>query len=78
MRASFEASYAELKADEPRIDQLRSEVTAELELGPVTVDQLLASLSKCLTELSPDYVLLNETATNTAPCSRDIVVRCPR
>jgi hypothetical protein len=43
-----------------RIDQLRSEVTAELELDQVAVDELLASLSRCLTELSPSYLLLNE------------------
>ncbi|MFI9456849.1 hypothetical protein [Amycolatopsis sp. NPDC052450] len=60
MRASFESSYAEMKADEPRIEQLRSEVTAELKLDLVAVDELLASLSRCLTELSPNYVLLNE------------------
>jgi hypothetical protein len=60
MRASFESSYAELKAEEPRIDQLRSEVTAELELGQFAVEELLVSLGRCLTELSPSYVLLNK------------------
>ncbi|WIX98149.1 hypothetical protein QRX60_29235 [Amycolatopsis mongoliensis] len=42
------------------VDQLRSEVTAELDLGQVAVEELLASLSRCLTELSPLYLLLNE------------------
>ncbi|SEF37271.1 hypothetical protein SAMN05421837_11399 [Amycolatopsis pretoriensis] len=60
MRASFEASYAELKEDEPEIDRLRDEATAELRLGRVAVEELLVSLSTCLTELSPRYVLLNE------------------
>lgn len=60
MRASFAASYAELKLDEPRIDQLRSEVVAELEFDQVSVEELLVSLSRCLTELSPGYVLFNE------------------
>lgn len=39
---------ATLKADEPGIDQLRHEVIAELELDEVAVEELLASLSKCL------------------------------
>lgn len=60
MRASFEASYAELKEQEPRIDELRAEVCAELELGRADVEEVLASLSASLTELSPGYVLLNE------------------
>jgi hypothetical protein len=60
MRVAFEASYAELKEEEPEIDQLRSEVAGELELGQVAVEELLASLSVCLTEVSPNYVLLNE------------------
>lgn len=67
MYATFESSYAELKTDEPRIDQLRSEVTAELELGRVAVEDLLASLSRCLTELSPNYVLLNENGDEYDP-----------
>lgn len=67
MRASFESSYAEMKADEPRIDQLRSEVAAELELDQFAVDELLVSLSKCLTELSPSYVLLNENGDEYDP-----------
>ncbi len=67
MRASFESSYAELKAGEPGIDQVRAEVIAELELGQVAVDELLASLSRCLTELSPDYVLLNENGDEYDP-----------
>ncbi|MEU5260974.1 hypothetical protein [Amycolatopsis sp. NPDC021455] len=60
MLASFESSYAEMREYEPRIDEFRSEAAAELGLGPVAVDELLASLSRCLTELSPGYVLLNE------------------
>ncbi|MDS0140145.1 MULTISPECIES: hypothetical protein [unclassified Amycolatopsis] len=60
MRASFEASYTEMQEYEPRIDQLRAEAAAELGLGPVPLDELLTSLSVCLTELSPAYVLLNE------------------
>jgi hypothetical protein len=31
-----------------------------LEFGQVAVEELPASLSTCLTELSPRYVLLNE------------------
>ena len=60
MRASFESSYAEMQEYEPEIDQLRSEAAAELGLGPVAVEELLVSLHRCLTELSPGYVLLNE------------------
>ncbi|MET8996816.1 hypothetical protein [Amycolatopsis sp. Hca4] len=60
MRDAFEASYAELEEDEPAIDRLRAEVAAELELGQVPLEDLLTSLSACLTELSPAYVLLNE------------------
>lgn len=60
MRASFEASYAEMQEYEPRIDQLRAEAAAELGLDPVPLDELLTSLSVCLTELSPGYVLLND------------------
>jgi hypothetical protein len=67
MRASFESSYAEMKADEPRLDQLRSEVAAELELDRFAVDELLASLSRCLTELSPSYLLLNENGDEYDP-----------
>ncbi len=67
MRASFESSYAELKKDEPQIDQLCSEVTAELEFDQIAVEELLASLSRCLTELSPSYVLLNEDGGEYAP-----------
>ncbi|MGW3962379.1 hypothetical protein ACWED2_21345 [Amycolatopsis sp. NPDC005003] len=67
MRAAFESSYAELKEDEPEIDQLRSEVAAELELGQVAVETVLASLSTSLTELSPRYVLLNEDGDEYDP-----------
>ncbi|MEU8632127.1 hypothetical protein AB0C38_08175 [Amycolatopsis sp. NPDC048633] len=67
MRASFESSYAELKADEPRIDQLRAEVSAELELDQVAVEELLASLSRCLTELSPRYLVLSENGDEYDP-----------
>ncbi|WP_230862662.1 hypothetical protein [Amycolatopsis camponoti] len=67
MRASFEASYAELRADEPRIDQLGAEVISELDLDQVSVEELLASLSRCLTELSPGYVLLNENGDEYDP-----------
>jgi len=67
MRAAFESSYAELKEHEPRIDQLRSEVSAELELDQVAVEELLASLSVSLTELSPGYVLLNEDGDEYDP-----------
>jgi hypothetical protein len=69
MRASFESSYAEMQEYEPRIDELRSEVIAELELGQVDVEELLASLSRCLTELSPGYVLLNENGDEYEPLS---------
>ncbi|WP_125591441.1 hypothetical protein [Amycolatopsis balhimycina] len=67
MLAAFESSYAEMKEYEPRIDQLRSEAGAELELGDVDVEELLASLSRCLTELSPGYVLLNENGDEYDP-----------
>ncbi|MCR6488687.1 hypothetical protein M8542_38250 [Amycolatopsis sp. OK19-0408] len=60
MRASFESSYAELREDEPEIDRLRADVAAELELGTVAAEDVLASLSECLTGLSPEYLLLNE------------------
>jgi hypothetical protein len=60
MRASFESSYAEMREYEPGIDELRAEAAAELGLGQVAVDELLGSLSRCLTELSPRYRLLNE------------------
>ncbi|MEV6873261.1 hypothetical protein [Amycolatopsis sp. NPDC051128] len=60
MRAAFEFSYAEMKEHEPRIDQLCSEAATELEFDQVAVEELLMSLNTCLTELSPDYVLLNE------------------
>ncbi|NBH09021.1 hypothetical protein [Amycolatopsis sp. SID8362] len=60
MRESFESSYAELKAEEPELDRLRAEVAEKLDLGEVDVEELLAALSRCLTELSPGYVLLNE------------------
>ncbi|MET8850347.1 hypothetical protein [Amycolatopsis sp. NPDC004625] len=60
MRGAFEASYAELQEEEPEIGQLGFEVAAELGLGEVDVEEVLASLGRCLTELSPNYVLLNE------------------
>ena len=67
MRASFESSYAEMREYEPRIDEFRAEAVAELELGQVAVEELLASLSRCLTELSPGYVLLNENGDEYDP-----------
>ncbi|MGW4064557.1 hypothetical protein ACWEGE_40150 [Amycolatopsis sp. NPDC004747] len=65
MRASFESSYAELKEDEPEIDRIRAEVIAELDLGPVSPEALLASLSACLTERRS--VLLNEDGDEFDP-----------
>ncbi|EOD70217.1 hypothetical protein [Amycolatopsis vancoresmycina] len=67
MRAAFEASYAELREEEPELDRLRAEVAAELELDEVPVEELLASLSVCLTELSPGFVLLNEDGDEYEP-----------
>jgi hypothetical protein len=60
MRTAFESSYAELKEYEPEIDEHRAEVAAELGLGQVSVDELLTRLRTSLTDLSPNYVLLNE------------------
>jgi hypothetical protein len=60
MRAAFESSYAELKEYEPEIDDYRAQVTAELRLAPVSVDEQLTRLRVSLTDLSADYVLLNE------------------
>jgi hypothetical protein len=60
MRAAFDSAYAELKEYEPEIDERRAEVVAELGLGEVSVDELLARLRVSLTDLSPNYVLLNE------------------
>jgi hypothetical protein len=60
MRAAFESSYEELKKDEPDIDGHRAELTAELGLEPVSLDELLARLQISLTDLSAGYVLLNE------------------
>ncbi|WP_242547125.1 hypothetical protein [Amycolatopsis sp. MtRt-6] len=67
MRDAFGSSYAEMSSYEPRIDEARAEITAELELGPATVEEVLASLSRCLTELSPGYVLLNENGDEYEP-----------
>ncbi|MBE8525329.1 hypothetical protein ILP97_48975 [Amycolatopsis sp. H6(2020)] len=67
MRASFESSYAEMKEYEPRIDQLRAEAAAELELDPVPLEELLTSLSGCLTGLSPGYVLLSDAGDEYDP-----------
>lgn len=61
MRAAFDSSYAELKEEyEPEIDEHRAAVAAELGLPDVTTDELLASLRTCLTDMAPDFVLLNE------------------
>ncbi|MFD0205547.1 MULTISPECIES: hypothetical protein [Saccharothrix] len=57
MRAAFEATHPELGPD---IDQHQAEVRAELGLGPVPVDELLVRLRASVTELSPEYRLLNE------------------
>lgn len=67
MLAAFESSYAEMTEYEPLIDQHRSEVSAELEFGQVAVEELLAGLSRCLTDLSPDYLLLNENGDEYEP-----------
>jgi hypothetical protein len=68
MRAAFESSYAELKADlEPEIDAHRAEVAAELGLAEVPADELLARLRTCLTTVSPDYTLLNESGDTFEP-----------
>ncbi|MFJ7217961.1 hypothetical protein [Amycolatopsis sp. NPDC098790] len=60
MRVAFESSYAELTEEEPELDRFRSEVVAELGLAQPAAGELLAALNVCLTELSPEYVLLNE------------------
>jgi hypothetical protein len=60
MRAAFESAYEELREFEPEIDERRAEVVAALGLGEVSVDELLARLRTSLTDLSPNYVLLNE------------------
>jgi hypothetical protein len=61
MRAAHEASYIEMKEDfEPEIDQHRVEAAAELGLAEVPTDELLLRLRTSLTDLSPDYVLVNE------------------
>jgi len=67
MRAAFETSYAEMQEYEPEIDQLRAEAAAELDLDPVPLEELLTSLSVCLTELSPGYVLLSEAGDEYEP-----------
>jgi hypothetical protein len=60
MRADFDSAYEELKEYEPEIDEHRAEAVVELGLTEVSVDELLARLRSSLTDLSPNYVLLNE------------------
>jgi hypothetical protein len=60
MRADFDSAYEELKEYEPEIDERRAEAVVELGLTEVSVDELLARLRSSLTDLSPNYVLLNE------------------
>lgn len=60
MRAAFESAHAELTEFEPDIDRHQAEVSAELGLDRVPVDELLIRLRTSLTELSPRYRLLNE------------------
>lgn len=61
MRAAFAESYAELVGEfEPDVEEHRAAVVAALGLPEVTTDELLTRLRACLTDLAPDFVLLNE------------------
>ena len=59
MRAVFESTLAELREDEPDLDRHQAEVSAELGLDRVPVDELLARLAAARTELSPAFRLRN-------------------
>jgi hypothetical protein len=58
MRAAFESSYEELLEE---FETHRAAVSAKLGLADLPTDELLARLSTCLTTVSPNYVLLNES-----------------
>lgn len=68
MRAAFDSSYAELRDElEPEIDDHRAAVAAELGLTDVSTGELLARLRTCLTDLAPDFVVLNEDGARFDP-----------
>jgi hypothetical protein len=67
MREAHERTHAELREDEPDLDRHQAEVSAELGLDRVPVDDLLVRLHHALTELSPRYRLLNEEGDEYEP-----------
>ncbi|MER5267449.1 hypothetical protein ABTZ99_35675 [Actinosynnema sp. NPDC002837] len=67
MRAAFASTLAEFLEHEPDLDRHQAEVSAELGLDRVPVDELLIRLRAALTELSPDFRLLNEEGEEYDP-----------
>jgi hypothetical protein len=67
MRATFEWTHQEILEDEPDLDRHQAEVSAELGLDRVPVEELLVRLHAALTELSPRFRLRNEEGGEYEP-----------
>ena len=67
MRATFESTLPEFLSYEPDLDRRQAEVSAELGLDRVPVDELLVRLRSSVTDLSPRFRLLNEEGDEYDP-----------
>ncbi|WP_123741806.1 hypothetical protein [Saccharothrix texasensis] len=67
MRAAFDSTIAELREYEPDLDRHQAEVSAELGLDRVPVEELLIRLRSSLTDLSPRFRLINDEGDEYDP-----------